>query len=156
MKDTWHVYLSGPISGLDYNESVAWTNEAKNILWDQYGIEGYRPLRGKHFLKDKGLIGVHGYKDAIASQKGVYRRDKNDVKTSDAVLVNLLGAKRISIGTMFEMAWAEDNNVPVVLVMEDEGNCCEHMFPLEAAMYRVNNLEQAIELIDHILNDNQE
>lgn len=154
MKDCYKIYLSGPITGLSYDEAIGWTDSVKNRLWIDYGIEGYRPMRGKTFLKDATNLSATGNKENILGlQRGVYRRDKFDVLSCDAMLVNLLGAKRISVGTMFEMAWAEDNNKPVVLVMEPEGNVHEHMFVNEAYTYRVDNLDDGIVLVNHILND---
>lgn len=154
MKDNYKVYLSGPITGLSYDEAIGWTDDVKNTLWLNYAIEGYRPMRAKTFLKGRENLGAGGYNDnVLGRQRGVYRRDKFDVLSCDAMLVNLLGAKRVSIGTMFEMAWAEDNNKPVVLVMEPEGNVHEHMFVNEAYTYRVDNLDDAVVLINHILND---
>lgn len=87
----------------------------------------------------------------MSKPHGIFKRDKYDVMSCDAMLVNLLGAKRVSIGTMFEMAWAEDHGKPIVLIMEDEGNLHEHCFVTESICYRTNNLDHGIQLIKNIL-----
>ncbi len=154
MKDNFKVYLSGPITGLSYSDAIGWTEYAKDVLWIKYGISGYRPLRGKFELKDETCLDAMGSTKSIVSlPKGIYRRDKYDVQSCDAMLVNLIGAKRISIGTMFEMAWADLLQKPMVLVMEPKNNLHEHIFVNESVTYRVSNLDVGIDLINLILND---
>lgn len=157
MKARYKVYLSGPISGLDFNTAVSWTNYAKHELEYRSAthIEGYRPLRGKSFLsKEKDPLSVMGdSSNAISSPKGIVGRDRYDVMTSDVILVNLLGAKERSIGTMFEVAWAFLLQKPIILVMEKEGNVHQHAFLLEAVTYWVYDLEHALSLTHQLLID---
>ena len=136
MKHNFKVYLSGPITGLLYKDAVAWTDYAKEELAKD-GINGYRPLRGKEFLKDYKELDAQGYLDAnpLGTPKGIVGRDRYDVHTSDCILVNLLGAQRVSIGTVFEIAWAEWLYKPIVLVMEKEGNIHEHGMILEYTLF---------------------
>jgi nucleoside 2-deoxyribosyltransferase len=151
------VYLSGPISGLDYESAVSWTTYAETQLeWDgssyKSGIVGYKPLRGKEFLKDHENLSAMGYETTpLSTAKGIFNRDRYDVMSCDAMLVNLLGAKRVSIGTMFEMAWAHAWSKPIVLVMENEGNFHEHCFVTESITYRTDNLDAGIALVKSIL-----
>ena len=39
--------------------------------------------------------------------KGIVTRDRWDVAKADVVLMNLVGATQVSIGTMVELGWAE-------------------------------------------------
>ena len=155
MKDCYRVYLSGPITGLSYNDAVSWTDIAKERLMLDYGINGYRPLRGKKVvLSEHGILDAKGYiHNPISSPKGIYGRDMNDVYTSDALLVNVLGAKIASQGTIAEITAAWIWRKPIVLVIEDEDNVMDHIFVTEPATYRVNNLEDAYHLINLLLND---
>lgn len=147
----YKVYLSGPISSLSYDKAIGWTNYAKDQLSD-HGIVGYKPLRGKEFLKDVTEMHAMGYSvNPMSTPKGVFARDRYDVESSDAMLINLLDAQRVSIGTMFEMAWAHMLHVPMVLIMEDGNNMHEHIFVTESAGHRVNNIDDGISLIKSIL-----
>lgn len=149
------VYLSGPITGLSYNEAVSWTDQAKNVLWDRHGIYGFRPLRGKQDgLKNIKSLSAKGHpENPVSSPKGIYGRDMYDVRSSDAILVNVLGAKIASQGTVAEITAAYCWGKPIVLVIEDEGNVMDHVFVTEPATYRVNNLEDAYKLINLLLHD---
>lgn len=151
------VYLSGPITGLTFAESVEWTDYAieefeKACNGTPHMIWGYKPLRGKESLQEHGVIdAVVNTQNRNTTNKAIYGRDFNDVITCDAMLVNVLGAKSKSIGTCFEMAWASFLRKPLVLVMENEGNCHEHAFVQEALTHRTNNLDEGIRLVKGIL-----
>jgi len=78
-------------------------------------------------------------------------RDFNDCSTCDVLLVNLLGASKVSIGTVMEIAWAYQNRTPVVVVMEQEGNPHEHAMIREAIGFRVHTMGEAIAVVRTIL-----
>ena len=149
------VYLAGPITGLSYDETMDWREYAKVEL-DKYGIDGFSPMRAKAFLsKEKSVadsyeqskIAVTTEQKALSSDIGITTRDRMDVMVSDLVLVNLLEAKTVSIGTMIELGWADMNRTPVVLVMEDSGNIHEHGILRAISGLRVNTLEAGLTLI---------
>lgn len=151
---------------MTYDESVSWTDYAikelsetsckwpDGIEWgfEPTGILGYKPLRGKQYLKNMGeLAPVISKPSNLATNKAIVGRDKFDVMTCDAMLVNLLGAKRVSIGTMFEMAWCHLLQKPQVVVMEKEGNLHEHAFVLECGTHYTDSLDEGIAIIKRIL-----
>ena len=68
----------------------------------------------------------------------------------DMVLMNLLGATKVSIGSMIELGWADAFRKPVVLVIE-EGNCHMHAIVQEIAGFIVPTLDQGIEVVKSIL-----
>lgn len=141
------IYLAGPISGLNYGECTDWRNDVKNSF-NSSQFEVYSPMRGKEFLENTGPI------DAVANQgnhpmrtdAAITTRDRNDVKKADVVIMNLLGAKIVSIGTMIEAGWADAFGVPVILVIENQGNLHEHAILKRIAGYRVDNLDDAIKI----------
>lgn len=144
------VYLAGPITGLTYDGTTEWRDHAIKVLKEK-GITGLSPMRHKDYLHGTTTI-ADTYEDKVmSSQRGIYARDKFDCERADVVLVNLLGAKRVSIGTVMEIAWATANNNPVVLVMEDEGNIHDHALLREACPFRVNNLDEALSVVIRIL-----
>ena len=48
------IYLSGGITGLTYEQSVAWREEVSVMLagWSGGAIRTFSPMRGKRYLKD--------------------------------------------------------------------------------------------------------
>ncbi len=150
----YKTYLSGPITGLTYNDAIGWTDYAK-IELEKHGIIGFRPLRGKHFLKDVEKMSALGYDtNPLSTERGIYTRDRYDVESCDAMLVNLTGTHRVSIGTMYEMAWADLLHKPIVCVMEKDGsNLHEHAFVRQSITHRVHDIDVGIEIIKLILKD---
>ena len=148
-----HVYLSGPITGLTYEGCSDWREYAEKWLHDRK-ISSLSPMRGYHGLKGHGAItdvAPKGLSDALANIQGIVGRDRFDVQNCDFMLVNLLGAKRVSIGTVIEVGWADAWRKPIVVVMEPEGNLHEHGFIRHLATYRVTSLMEAMQLIEAAL-----
>jgi nucleoside 2-deoxyribosyltransferase len=137
------VYLAGPITGLSYDDSTEWRQHFIDNIPD--GVAALSPLRGKKYLlKDEKSIN-HSYEDSLlATQRAIYARDRFDCTRADVVVANLLDATKVSIGTVMEIAWAADNNIPVVLIMEDSGNVHDHPMIREACAFRTNNVDDAI------------
>ncbi len=150
------VYLAGPITGLTYRGATDWRNQVKYELAPD--VIGASPMRGKDYLAAlPGLIGgspEEAYmKEVISSQRGILGRDRNDVRTADVVLMNVLGAKIVSIGTMIEAGWADAYRIPIVLVMEPGvENVHNHVMLDGLATYRLDNLQDAVHLIRILLN----
>ncbi len=140
------IYLAGPITGCTYNEATDWRESFPGMI----GKDCLSPMRGKAFLSGLGKpLGVHD--TVLTQQRGIWCRDHFDVHRCHVMVANLLGAKIVSIGTMFELAWASERKIPVVLIMENEGNIHEHPFVRESVYFRVDNLDEAAELVRLIL-----
>lgn len=144
------VYLAGPITGTNYGEAVNWRDKTRDDLFS-LGLDGFSPMRGKAYLSKEDKI-QDSYSDhTMSSITGINIRDYNDVKTSDALLVNLLGAQRVSIGAVMEIAWARAFQIPVVVIVEKEGNVHEHGM-LTYNVIRVDNIQSGLDAIAQILN----
>jgi hypothetical protein len=89
---------------------------------------------------------IHGsYEEhPLATSRGINTRDHLDTLRSTVVLVNLLGAEKVSIGTVAEMAWAWDHGIPLVVAMEKEGNVHSHPMLNQWIDYRLDTLDDAI------------
>lgn len=143
------VYLAGPITGLTYDGATEWRDKVKEELW-KYDVKGLSPMRGKAYLSAEDKI-ADSYSDkTMSSITAINLRDRNDVKTSDAILVNLLGAKTVSIGTVMEIAWAIAYDIPCVIVMEKTGNIHEHGM-LTFRHIIVDNLNEGVKAILQIV-----
>lgn len=139
------MYLAGPITGLSYKGAVDWREYARNEL-DKFGINAFSPMRGKIYLeKFKDLSGAADAYSArpLSTEKGITTRDRFDATRVDVVLANLLGANRVSIGTMIEFGWADAHRRPIVAVMEP-GNIHDHAMVREMAGFIVPNLDEAL------------
>lgn len=144
------VYLAGPITGLTFGAADDWRKYAVDVLMS-HGIVGLSPMRGKAFiLKRIGEREVLGqtYEDApLSTQRGIVARDRFDVARADVVLFNLVGAEKVSIGTMIEYGWASAHGKMIVTVMEKTGNVHDHAFVRELSPYRVETLDEALDII---------
>lgn len=143
------AYLAGPITGLSFNDCVNWREYFINRLPPE--IIGLSPLRGKDYLEHEQEIQSDYAHVVLSSERGITTRDYNDVKRSDVVIVNLLGANKVSIGTVMEIAWARAFQIPVILVIEKENNVHDHPMIRDSVGFRVDNLDEALWLTKVIL-----
>lgn len=144
------VYLAGPITGLAFDDAQDWRADMRQML-EPVGIDCYSPLRQKHFLRSAGVLeGAYNH-NPMSTDRGIMTRDHFDCQTSDLIFCNLLDAKRVTIGSVMEIAWAYAYRKPLVVAMEAEGNVHEHPMVREAIGYRVPSLEHAAAVIQAIL-----
>lgn len=145
------VYAGGIISGLTFKEASDWREEVQKKL-GLYGIMVASPLRGKEHLEDETVLHKAGFsRNPMTTQKGITTRDRFDVMKADIVLMNLLGAKEVSIGCMIECGYGDILRKPIVCVME-KGNPHDGHAMLETIIsYKVDTLDKAIEIIRKIL-----
>jgi nucleoside 2-deoxyribosyltransferase len=142
------VYCAGPITGLNYNETVNWRQEIADKFSNH--IKAISPMRGKHYLKDRTSISDSYSEFVLSSQKGITTRDRNDVMRCDVLLVNFLGAEKVSIGTVMEIAWADMMRKPIVLVMNDK-NIHDHAMIREVSGFIVSSMDEAVSIIETLL-----
>jgi hypothetical protein len=127
---------------------VGWRNYVTENLPE---FKCLSPLRGKSYLKDVGKIDDStqkspGYRDFLASDQAIMARDSFDTLTCDAVFVNLLGATRVSIGTVMEIAWAWEKRKPIVICMESN-NLHNHPMIRSSSPFVTTDLDSGIDLI---------
>ncbi len=147
------VYLAGAIAGTTYGECNDWREYAAGVL-RRWGIDGYSPLRSKQFLASQERMPLVGDRlpggNVMSSAKGINLRDHNDCLTADAILVNLLGTRVASIGTVMEIAWGFAYRKPSVVVL-DENNIHHHPMIHESAGLIVETLDEGLEVIRTLL-----
>lgn len=142
------VYLSGPITACSYGEATDWRKWAAEHL--AKGIAPLSPLRGQTHLEGVQSIAAHNEEDVFGSKKGMTAFDRSDVKRADALLVNLLGAKRVSLGTVMEVAWADAWDKPIVVV-DEPGSIHDHPMLSTVAEYVVGDLAFGVEVVNALL-----
>lgn len=169
----YKVYLSGPITGLSYDGAMEYREYAMQQLRNRVkvfamsggeerrevtptGIEGYNPMRGKDYLSELKVISSNpmdypeAYMSVLSSANGITTRDRWDCMTCDLAIFNVLGAKAVSVGSVIELGWLDAFRKPVVAVME-EGNVHEHAILDELYGWRVDNLDEALDIVKAIL-----
>lgn len=139
------VYLAGPISGLTYEGATDWRTDVIHALADA-DIIGVSPMRGPEYLLSEKVIRDSYPEQALSTVKGITYRDRFDVMTCDVVLMHVLGATKVSIGTMIEAGWADAFRKPVVLAMEP-GNVHQHGMLETIAGWIVPTQEEAVHII---------
>lgn len=143
------VYLAGPICGLSYDDCTDWRGFAHKWL-AEFDIAGVSPMRFKEHLAGEKDVGSH-YEEVMSCSRGITTRDRFDTTECDVVLANLLGAKKVSIGTMIEYGWADAARKPIITVIEKEGNPHEHGMVRELTGFRVETLEDGLLVAKKIL-----
>lgn len=147
------VYLSGPITGLGYQEArYGWRRDVQAALWGE-SITVLSPMRHEAHLAEMSTIDTHYPDHFFSKAKVIVEKDRLDIKRSDIMLVNVLGAQRVSIGTVSEIAMAYEQGKQTILVMEDSGNPHEHPFVTELVSLRLNNLDDAVAAIKSLLSE---
>lgn len=149
------VYLAGPISGLNYDGATYWRDYVKDEL-AEFGIKALSPLRDQAHLKSIGTFTdaakeTERLGDPMSTPKGLTVRDRWDAMRCDVLFVNLLHATKVSIGTVLEIAWADSQDIPIVVAMEEEGNPHEHSMINEITGFRVYSLAEAIDVTRQLL-----
>lgn len=155
MNSPLRIYLAGPIQGLNYDEATEWRATAVREL-AKIGILGMSPMRAKEYLRKEHDVGGKPLADKyeafpLSTMKAIVTRDRLDCMKSDAVIMYLRGAKKVSIGSVMEVAWADAARVPVILVMEKNGNVHEHGMVRETCGFHVETLEEAIAVAKALL-----
>ncbi|WFU52334.1 nucleoside 2-deoxyribosyltransferase [Bradyrhizobium pachyrhizi] len=149
------VYLAGPISGLNYDGATDWREQAKDLL-SPFGIKTLSPLRNQEHMRKIGIFTNAAEETArlespMSTPKGLTIRDRWDAMRCDVLLVNLLGAKTVSIGTVMEIAWADSKGIPIVAAIEPTTNPHEHAMLMHCIGYRVPTLWDACDVTRQLL-----
>ncbi|MCW2078037.1 UNVERIFIED_ORG: nucleoside 2-deoxyribosyltransferase [Bradyrhizobium japonicum] len=149
------VYLAGPISGLNFDGATSWRDSVKEVL-GEWGIKALSPLREQEHLKQVGIFTnaaeeAARLESSMSMPKGLTIRDRWDAMRCDVLLVNLLGAKTVSIGTVMEIAWADSKGIPIVAAVEEKSNPHEHAMLMHCIGYRLTSLWDACDVTRQLL-----
>lgn len=142
------LYCAGIITGVSYGESTDWREYVAIKLPPH--IKAVSPMRGKKYLANEKSIRDSYEEHALSCQKGITCRDRMDTMRCDMILVNLLGATKVSIGSVMEIAWADMCRKPIVVVMEKD-NIHQHSMIREVSGFIVSSLDEAIAIATAVL-----
>lgn len=115
-----YVYLAGPITGMQWEEAKGgW----RKMLADQM----FREVRDGQLAFLSPMRDHHPETHAgVWHRKLELARDIADIKRSTCMVVGLMWAERVSVGTMVECGIARAFNIPMIFWMEDKRNSGEH------------------------------
>lgn len=134
------IYLSGPMGGCKFKEMTEWRAYATEKL-DSDTVKCISPTRS--FTEDF---------TPKETDKWINRRDYNDCVRSQVVLVNLVGMKHLSIGTIMEVAWAYQKQIPIVCVCEADGPQ-NHPMMKDSITHEVFTLDEGIAAAKELLSE---
>lgn len=145
------MYLCGPITGLSAADARhGWREYVTRQLRDE--VECLSPMRHYDHLKEVDDLSAFGNpQNVLTSARGLTTRDRFDTLRSDLIFCNLLDAKRVSIGSVGELFWADMARIPSIVLMEEEGNLHDHAMVNEITGFRCTTLGEGIELARAIL-----
>lgn len=150
------VYLCGQITGATYDEArFGW----RQVVGRELGYDSIRVLSPMRRINprrsDTSSISPHGLEgDVLQCARGLTACDRFDLRRSDLVFANLVmnDQKKISVGSMIELGWADAYGIPVVAVLP-EGNAHDHGMVRELITWRCQTVEQAIEVTRAVLSE---
>lgn len=148
--DEFYVYLAGPI------EKDLTTLNPHSILWREKALEGFDyqhlvwdildPTRGKKAKDEQGNWSYSINPENIFHYNPffIFSRDLEDIDKSDIVVVNLIDAESLSIGTCFEFGYAYANEKFIITVCPNE-TIAKHPFVSQASDIILDKEEQIVE-----------
>lgn len=114
----YSVYLAGPISGLSYAFVTSWRYEAAKMLM-AIGLEAVDPLR---YISEEDFYALETFgRDKYGRDLNLFlERDLKDIMECQAIMINLNGVSKHSVGTLIELGYATAHKKLVVLVRDYE------------------------------------
>jgi len=142
------VYLAGPITGSSYGTVTEW----RDILTERLKgtAQCLSPMRMKQYLSKEKEIADSYANTTLSNPRAITTRDRWDAMRCDILVVNFLGATKVSIGTILEIAWADSKRIPIILIMEDD-NIHKHSMVMECAGFVVKTLEEAALVVEALV-----
>ena len=143
-----YIYLAGPMTGAKLAEVNQWRKELTDAFaLADTGVSPIWPTRGVR-QTDAGVYYGMGTEPKVFTMRDMY-----DVRRSDLVLFNFLGAiERGSLGSAVEFGWASAMGKPILMAV-DADSIHEHEMLTTLAHGIVDNVPDLIELAIHFLED---
>lgn len=146
------IYLAGPIAGCSKGEANSWRDYVNSQL-AEYRIRGISPLRCEPLVGER--YGVSYEDPRFGTPRAIASKNYLDVQMCDMTLCYLpkeLNERRLSIGTIIELAWAHSLRKPTILV-SDYDFITQHPVVQANAGWVVTTLDDAVDIITGVLAD---
>ena len=151
------VYLSGPITGMEYGGArYGWRKDFADMM--EPGIEVLSPMRHEgHLAEMQKPMTVEALKQfevenhhLFSHPNMIVAKDRLDIEESTVVVVNLLGAKAPSQGTIWEMGYASALGKQIVVVRDPNDKVHTSPFIVTGNVV-VPTLQDAANIINSLL-----
>lgn len=143
-----YVYLAGSITGEVASNAIHWRQDIiGHFRWLDPSIVFLNPLRGESIPTD----GVYKFNNG-SNDGEIYTKNKFDIYRADIIFAYLPNGNRVSIGTMFEIAWACKEGKAIILVT-DNPDISEHPLVKRICPVIYNNLADGYDYL-HVLAGN--
>ena len=151
------IYLAGPIAGLNKQEGTAWRDVVSNDLREASNgnIIGISPLRCEPVQPGMKYDEPGAVDKLWSDPRSINAKNWLDTMSSDLVLAYLpkvYNDRRPSIGTLIEIGWTIGLNKPLIVV-SDDNQLLDHPLIKCNAAWRLNELEDAVEVIIGLFGD---
>jgi hypothetical protein len=145
------VYLSGPISGCSSAQATEWRRYVAQRLSPRLTVFDPTQDAADFSVPSELHLNVGARLQNLAHGKEVLERNRMYILGCDVVLANFLGAKKISIGSIGEIFWADAFRKPVIVVREAQQNLHDHGLVNAIATCTFEELDPAIDKINKML-----
>ena len=149
------VYLSGPITGLTYAQArFTWRNEFAAML--NPGITPLSPMRHEGHLAEMGNVGIEPDNlptHLFSHPKMIVTKDFLDIDECTIMVVNFLGAVKVSQGTLIEMGYAYARGKTLITIIEPQGNVHNSPFIGTISHVSVPTLKDAAVIVNSLLSE---
>ena len=143
---TGNVYLAGPVERTLLSTARTWRKLATTRFWTR-GITTIDPLRTDDVITRDGIIEASELPNRYLMQ-----RCYQDVCQSQAILVNFVEGNYPSFGSIIELGWAWQRQIPVVAVISLEQQIYKkHPMIAETISVSVPKLDDAIKIVCNLL-----
>lgn len=116
------VYLSGPITGMTYHDArYGWRAEFEQ--YTEKHITLLSPMRHEGHLAEMKQVPIEPDNlptHLFSHPKMIVTKDFLDIDESTIMVVNLIGAQKISQGTLIEMGYAFAKGKTIITVTDDK------------------------------------
>ena len=144
------IYCVHPISGMSSKKVFNYYQRLQKILTEIGGFDIFIPMFGKASLRTELKLRSHDYRGPLTNNHSIFNRDKWMVQKSDILLCNLSKTKRISIGSIMEIAWGNLLGKQIIIIME-KNNIHRHSFTLESATTIFETEKEAIDYLTKLV-----
>jgi len=140
------IYLAGSMTGLTWKEALEWREQATWQLEDKWKL--INPVRQQLGSDENAMIEASTQKDGnlilAHTATGICAQDEFYIDQCDWLFCNLLGAPRVSIGTMWELgyAWGQDKKI---LTVVEPGSIHDHPFVRRRSHIFTPDFDEAVE-----------
>jgi nucleoside 2-deoxyribosyltransferase len=145
-------YLAGAITGCDKGEANDWRHQVR-IRLATHGIVGISPLRCEPLIGERYQL-TH-QDPRFGTAKAIASKNFLDVQMCDITLCYMpkdLNERRLSVGTLIELAWAHALRKPTILVT-DYPFLLEHPVVQANASWILSTLDEAVDVVTGVLGD---